>query len=317
MYHLTGKIDYGAEQSKTLKAIVDEAPYFAPARFLFTAALKQTYPYEQWMLHARTTNLYFTNPGWLQWQLEEVESKPFRAARTILPQPVETTTPHIAEEQEVTVEEAAPVHTHTDDSINTGTIVEIAEAAAEENTFKPTVFAASADAKETEEDTVDDEAPLETTEADSKISGILSSQLADFKKPVDESATLDIDADRKPMHTIDYFVSQGIKVDLSAVPQDKLTTHLLKFTDWLKQVKHAQNPNTCRDLGTTLEMEKAVAETAKNSNETREVVTESMADVLVKQGQVEKAIQLYIKLSFINPEKSSYFAAKIEQLKGI
>jgi hypothetical protein len=42
-----------------------------------------------------------------------------------------------------------------------------------------------------------------------------------------------------------------------------------------------------------------------------------MADVLVKQGQVEKAIQLYIKLSFTNPEKSSYFAAKIEQLKGI
>jgi hypothetical protein len=64
-------------------------------------------------------------------------------------------------------------------------------------------------------------------------------------------------------------------------------------------------------------MEKAVAETAKNSNETREIVTESMADVLVKQGQAEKAIQLYIKLSFLNPEKSSYFAAKIEQLKGI
>lgn len=64
-------------------------------------------------------------------------------------------------------------------------------------------------------------------------------------------------------------------------------------------------------------MEKAVAETAKNSNETKEILTETMAEVLIKQGQKEKAIQLLIKLSFLNPEKSSYFAAKIEQLKGI
>jgi RAB protein geranylgeranyltransferase component A len=132
---------------------------------------------------------------------------------------------------------------------------------------------------------------------------------------VEPDAVLDIDADKKPLHTVDYFVSQGIKVDLSAMPQDKLTTHLRKFTDWLKQVKTANN--NPQDLGTNLEMEKAVAETAKNSNETREIVTESMADVLVKQGQADKAIQLYIKLSFLNPEKSSYFAAKIEQLKGI
>jgi hypothetical protein len=46
-------------------------------------------------------------------------------------------------------------------------------------------------------------------------------------------------------------------------------------------------------------------------------VTETMAEVLEKQGQLDKAIQLYIKLSFINPEKSAYFAAKIQQLKGI
>jgi hypothetical protein len=42
-----------------------------------------------------------------------------------------------------------------------------------------------------------------------------------------------------------------------------------------------------------------------------------MAEVLGKQGRREKAIQLYQKLSFINPEKSVYFAAKIQQLKGL
>ena len=42
-----------------------------------------------------------------------------------------------------------------------------------------------------------------------------------------------------------------------------------------------------------------------------------MADVFIKQGKVNKAIQLYIKLSFLDPSKSTYFANKIQQLKGI
>jgi hypothetical protein len=46
-------------------------------------------------------------------------------------------------------------------------------------------------------------------------------------------------------------------------------------------------------------------------------LTETMAEVLAKQGQIDKAIQLYIKLSFSNPEKTAYFADKIQQLKGI
>ncbi len=148
-----------------------------------------------------------------------------------------------------------------------------------------------------------------------KIAGILSEQLAEFKKPVDADAKLEIDANEERAHTIDYFASQGIKIDLSKIPQDKLTTHLRKFTDWLKQMKNADPLSA--DLGTSNEMEKAVAEIARISNVNREVVTEAMAEVLVKQGQVEKAIQLFIKLSFINPEKTSYFAARIEQLKGI
>ena len=39
--------------------------------------------------------------------------------------------------------------------------------------------------------------------------------------------------------------------------------------------------------------------------------------LIIKQGKVDKAIQLYIKLSFLDPHKSAYFAAKIQQLKGI
>jgi hypothetical protein len=42
-----------------------------------------------------------------------------------------------------------------------------------------------------------------------------------------------------------------------------------------------------------------------------------MAEVLMKQGKREKAIEMFEKLSLMNPSKSAYFAAKIESLKTI
>lgn len=151
--------------------------------------------------------------------------------------------------------------------------------------------------------------------SDAKIASILSSQLAEFKKPIEKDTELTIEPVQDKLHTIDYFASQGIQIDLSKIPQDKLTTKLRRFTDWLKDMKnHHPNPD---DLGTSPEQEKKVAETALVSNESKEILTETMAEVLAKQGQIDKAIQLYIKLSFSNPEKTAYFADKIQQLKGI
>jgi len=42
-----------------------------------------------------------------------------------------------------------------------------------------------------------------------------------------------------------------------------------------------------------------------------------MAEVLAKQGMREKATEMYRKLSLLEPEKSAYFATRIEQLKII
>ena len=284
LFHLTGKLHL-SHLKESLQEVTDESPYFAPAHFFVTADLKQRSLQTLWTSHAQKTNLYFTNPYWLQYQLDTINIQQV------------TQQPEIAEDMAV-------------------------QAASTVDAVKETMLRVDP-SQETTGDIDDEPMPDEYMEerdaiiepSDNKIAGILSSQLADFRKPLEKDAELDIDAEKKRLHTVDYFASQGIKIDLSAIPQDKLTTHLRKFTDWLKQVKTANvNP---AELSANLEMEKAVAETAKNSNETREVVTESMADVLVKQGQTDKAVQLYIKLSFLNPEKSSYFAAKIEQLKGI
>ena len=55
---------------------------------------------------------------------------------------------------------------------------------------------------------------------------------------------------------------------------------------------------------------------AEHSLEEKEIITEAMAEVWAKQGNAQKAIELYTKLSLQEPAKSAYFAAKIEQLKG-
>lgn len=155
------------------------------------------------------------------------------------------------------------------------------------------------------------------------ISNVISKQLADYNKPVTPDQIWEMES---PVlyHTIDYFASQGIKIDLNKGHQDELSTKLKKFTDWLKEVKHpvsegqtAPQSEADTPFSSESDIEKAVVTIAEKSNESREVVTETMAEVLGKQGRREKAIQLYQKLSFINPEKSVYFAAKIQQLKGL
>lgn len=45
------------------------------------------------------------------------------------------------------------------------------------------------------------------------------------------------------------------------------------------------------------------------------LVTENYAEIMVRQGKVEQAIEIYRKLIWKNPQKKTYFAKKIEALK--
>lgn len=116
----------------------------------------------------------------------------------------------------------------------------------------------------------------------------------------------------EPLHTTDYFASQGIKLSEEAQPTDKLGKQLKSFTEWLKTMKKvhegklpAGNEN----------MDAAVQQLAEKSNKEDEILTESMAEVYMQQGKFKKAHEIYEKLSLLNPTKSAYFAAKIEILK--
>jgi hypothetical protein len=117
-----------------------------------------------------------------------------------------------------------------------------------------------------------------------------------------------------PYHMIDYFASQGIKLVLEDNPADHFGQQLKSFTDWLKVMKKL--PPNQQSVKTDEKEADRIRHIAAHSIEDRDVLTESMAEVLAKQGMYENAIALYQKLSLIYPPKSAYFASRIEQLKA-
>lgn len=138
----------------------------------------------------------------------------------------------------------------------------------------------------------------------------------EWNKPI-ENKEEKFQFETEPYYTIDYFASQGIKFDLNKEPKDNLTTKMLRFTDWLKRMKSVKEISSENEEEEDTDIETAIVNIANVSNQPKEIVTETMAQVFEKQGKINKAIQLYIKLSFLNPDKSAYFATKIQELKGI
>jgi hypothetical protein len=117
-----------------------------------------------------------------------------------------------------------------------------------------------------------------------------------------------------PYHMIDYFASQGIKLNLEENPVDSFGRQLKSFTDWLKVMKKLP-AQTIAEKADEKEVDR-IRHFAAHSIDEREILTESMAEVLAKQGMFENAIALFQKLSLIYPPKSAYFASRIEQIKA-
>jgi hypothetical protein len=55
----------------------------------------------------------------------------------------------------------------------------------------------------------------------------------------------------------------------------------------------------------------------KAVTENYDIVTETFANILMSQGKLQKALEAFEKLSLKYPEKSIYFAARIEEVKSL
>jgi hypothetical protein len=149
----------------------------------------------------------------------------------------------------------------------------------------------------------------EPTEDENIKSEISIPHLPDLKQgPTETELTFE------PYHTVDYFASQGIKFVPEEKPADRFGQQLKSFTEWLKTMKRLPETETAKIPDVALE--EKVQQLADHSISEGEVVTETMAEVWLKQGNKEKAIETYNKLSLLNPGKSAYFASLIEQLKN-
>ncbi|MEO6219365.1 MAG: hypothetical protein ABIO81_02980, partial [Ginsengibacter sp.] len=117
----------------------------------------------------------------------------------------------------------------------------------------------------------------------------------------------------EPLHTVDYFASLGIRISDEPLTNDKLGNQMKSFTEWLKSMKKI-HPDKLPEQNSLAE--DIIQSAAEVSNIDTEVLTEAMAEVLIKQDKKDKAIEMYNKLSLINPSKRAYFAGKIESIKS-
>jgi hypothetical protein len=115
----------------------------------------------------------------------------------------------------------------------------------------------------------------------------------------------------EPYHTVDYFASQGIR-NRTDEPEDELGKKVKTFTAWLKTMKRLQPSAEIKEIEDSDEeidsgLDQPIAQEI--------IATEAMAEVYLKQGLAQKAIDVYAKLSLQNPANSHIFAAKIIQIK--
>jgi hypothetical protein len=118
--------------------------------------------------------------------------------------------------------------------------------------------------------------------------------------------------------------------------EDKSLMVMMSFNDWLfhfktKTEREKQEDKEKKALRTTWQKEKLAAATEEENEEIPEeifklamnsisentIISESLAIVLAKQGKIDKAVDMYKKLSLRNPEKNRYFADRIKELTTI
>ncbi len=253
---------------------------------------------------AAIASLYVNNPLWLHCFIHEDAFLLTENNEAILDHPHSSAAPASITAEPVTELTA-------DEKIVDQELVNIPSEIFEENILEPTpetVISSETSEDVKEPEITAEEIPVHANNGTTHVVEPANSMNVE-KAQVDEAPVFE------PYHTIDYFASQGIKLRLEDLTNDKFGRQLKSFTDWLRSMKRI-GPVKADDLPEITPNDAIIQKDAEESVETSEVDTEAMAEVWIKQGKTARAIAIYHKLSLLNPSKSHYFAAKIEQLNA-
>jgi hypothetical protein len=300
-----------------LRQIVEEYPYFALGHLLLAKKL-QSIDAAEYDTQAQKTALYFNEPIWLQSLLHPASEKELVIKERIIE---EETIEKQYEEPLHNVEERgveeAPLHVenlHEQSTEPNEPAVEIVQTEElviiniDEEQQEPESEQGLENGTQQGEALSQADPEVEHPVRNEQPIGIPSAGFTIEKTSQDTAQIFE------PYHTVDYFASQGIKVSNEIKSDDRLSQQLRSFTEWLKTMRRL--PETQVETQLDEVTQQNIQEFAAHSLDEKEVVTESMAEVLVKQDRREEAVAIYEKLSLLNPFKRAYFAAKIEQLKG-
>lgn len=261
-----------------LRQFAERHPYFGAAQLLLAKKMQQEHT-DDFDKQLQKTLLYFHNPLWVEQLLNDTGQGEVIKSRKEEPVAVMESAPEpvtASPEPAFIPVEPAPVES----------VMVVAEASAAPGPLLPA-----------------SPGPQPETEP------VLATIPEPEPEPVVQQDTLLFE----PYHTVDYFASQGIKFREEEKPKDKFGQQLKSFTEWLKTLKKVPVSEIVKAEEPVAE--KNVVEMAERSVADREILTEAMAEVWEKQGNRARAIEIYGKLSLLEPAKSTYFAAKIEDLK--
>lgn len=109
---------------------------------------------------------------------------------------------------------------------------------------------------------------------------------------------------------VQQFQPEHVKQQLSDLMEAKKREELKRLKKRLKKAKKKKKKAAAKDR-------KIIQFAAQSLTVDKTIASETLAELLIKQEQFEKAIQMYKRLELIFPEKSAYFAQKIEKLKKL
>jgi tetratricopeptide (TPR) repeat protein len=269
---------------ESIASLIQSYPYFTPGHYFEAARKQRQEPFSPGMMN----NMHLYMGNWLQFH----QYMSTAAGNIVVEQPVQAIP--ISSVESVT-EEPAPV----------------AESMA---------------------------APLTVAIAEEKII-----QHKDAEIVAEEIETMEEQPLIQPIYTEDYFLHQGVEVsneipeapEMSAEEEkEKALMRVMSFAEWLtyfktKSEKAREEEQDKKALKTMWQKEKLAAaleeendeipedvfEMAVNSiTQEEDLASESLAEIHVKQGKYDKAIDMYRKLSLRNPQKKVYFARRIEEI---